>query len=772
MTKPNTESTNSPIRDKFLADRENMMTQTQGYLNDASNNSRPDVSSPEALNASRKNVVDLVKGGDFSKALEGLEEMRDARSGISTTKIEGKDGATPIVIRDARNCKNPAERSTESFEGQCLNAYRAAIDVAGLEGNTALQEALKQEAVEFITTFHDENSEKSQEELSKAAKKVTKGIVAKMSNNGIEDAGPKLNTAKEFQNFNDTHCNVSTLSSVMDQAGTKHTVVEAEVAMKGMTSEQKAEFFKAANGENPDWYKGASEFDQKLIDKYSPTITAGDHVIPTQLRGSIPGMRNAFEKVTAVMESGSNELEELHSSKHAGTLTSLVKDKDSRQELTNQNARQAQEWMGADVTLHCNTLNSTWPGIAKSAMTLTGGKVEDNEIISRTTDAMAAVGGKETNTAFNGMRKLGSANDMTGAKDLLSGIASSVGQVEGDEEQKKALKAIQSYIDPKSSPSLFGPSFEKAMASLPDSLLTEKDREVLRDAAAMSKNVKAAEATVRVNDGENVSLTVSTQMNQLTTKIRNNTADSKLEGLPKEDVLTMCASGKDRTGLAEHDQTAQSVAARFGMDIKDVDKQILAAGHTAEQAGSIRAGGGTIGCHGTKEENLAGLPASRKENLEAIVEVSSANNKIKKGKSKDKENDFSMDEDVAQAVETAKESKTSKEAEPSFFSKLLKMIKNFILGKQGKDREITEEVVIEDLENHTKKVVSAPEKQAEVSNDKTTALDEVTHSAEMNDVMNKFKSSGVKGSNEADKNVHAPTTASVATKEKSDEMVH
>lgn len=639
------------IRPKFLEDRKNMMIQTQDYLNNANNNLRPDVSSPKALGESRKNVVELVKSGAFSKALEGLEEMRDARSGISTTKID-KEGATPVVIRDARNCKTPPERSTESFEGQCLNAYRAAIEVAELEGKPDLRDSLKEEAVAFITTFHDENSGKSQEELSKAAKKVTKGIVAKMVNSGIEKAGSKLNTAKEFQNFNDTHCNVATLSAVTDKAGKTHTVVEAEVALKGLTSDQKGEFDKAGTEQKPEWYKGASGLEQKLIDKYTPAITDGTHVIPTQLRGSIPGMRNAFEKVTAVMESGGNALEELHSSKHAGTLASLVKDKDSRQDLTNQNARQAQEWMGTDVKVHCNTLNSRRPG------------GDDIEIIESTTKAMESVGGKETNTAFNGWRTFGFASDVTGAKELLSEIAGSLDNIAGDKDQAKALKVIQSHIDPKSSPPLFGPSFEDALAKLPDSLLTEKDKEVLRDSAGMAKNVKAADANIRFGDSENVSLTVSTEMNQLTTKIRNNAADSKLQTLPKEDVLTMCASGKDRTGLAEHDQTAQAVAARFGMDIKDVDKQILVAGHTAEQAGSIRAGGGTIGCHGTKEENLAGLPASRRENLEAIVEVSSANNKIKnieKGYfKKPKENDF------------------SKEAEPSFFSKLLKMLKNFI----------------------------------------------------------------------------------------------
>lgn len=98
----------------------------------------------------------------------------------------------------------------------------------------------------------------------------------------------------------------------------------------------------------------------------------------------------------------------------------------------------------------------------------------------------------------------------------------------------------------------------------------------------------------------------------------------------------MCASGKDRTGLAEHDQSARAIATKIGAPISDIDKQLLASGHTAQQAGGINSGGATIGCYGTKTENRAGIPTSREENLEGIMEVTANSNKIK-GKSKLKE---------------------------------------------------------------------------------------------------------------------------------------
>ena len=111
----------------------------------------------------------------------------------------------------------------------------------------------------------------------------------------------------------------------------------------------------------------------------------------------------------------------------------------------------------------------------------------------------------------------------------------------------------------------------------------------------------------------------------------------------KEEILRMCASGKDRTGLAEHDQTAQVIAEKFGLQVADVDKQLLPSGHTAQQAGGIFAGGATIGCFGTKKENKPGIPKSRTASLAGIIEVTSSSNKIK-GESKLKEGERSKSE--------------------------------------------------------------------------------------------------------------------------------
>ncbi|MCE2731227.1 MAG: hypothetical protein LW599_03965, partial [Rickettsiaceae bacterium] len=375
-----------------------------------------------------------------------------------------------------------------------------------------------------------------------------------------------------------------------------------------------------SEGPKPSWYTAMPKWEQALCKKYASKIVAGEHVIPTQLR-QIAGMKNAFEKITAISAGG--ELEILHTSKHAGTLASLARDKNARQDITDGNAEQAKEWIGPEKTLHCNTFNSGPLGAG-----------DDPEIVRSTKKAMENVGGKETNTAFNSFRYSGFANDLKGTKDTLKMLAGSL-------PKDKEFDKIKSHLQPKG---FFGRLLRTGTAEkeiqdlLSSKKIDSRTVEILKSAIDLRRSVEKADSLLRFGDAENASLATSTKLNKLTSALSDLESPPKgMAKLPsKEEILNMCASGKDRTGLAEHDQTARAIATKIGAPISDIDKQLLASGHTAQQAGGINAGGATIGCYGTKSENRAGIPVSRKENLEAIVEVTANSNKIK-GKSKLKE---------------------------------------------------------------------------------------------------------------------------------------
>ena len=364
------------LKEKFEADKQATLDRAQQYLSD--NKAKPPSFTPEDLSTQRSDVTRLVGEGKFEEALISLEKLRDAKSGIVQVPL-ADDKGTPTLIRDARNATTPPVRGTESFEMQYLNAIRAGMDLA--EGKPEVQAALLEKAQKFFGDdgFHTK-TELSQKQLGKEElKKEIKDIGALLGENGISNAYTKLNIAKDFQNFKDKHSNIVTVSSI-EHDGKFHTVIEAEVALKGLTQSQKEEYaavnINSSAVPKPKWFTAMPAWEQELAKKYAPTIAKGEHVMPTQLRQMV-GMKNAFEKTTAYYNPEESKLEVLHKSKHSGTLASLSRDKSERQRITDENAKQAQEWIGPQRKLHMNTLNSGQIGAG-----------DDPEIVRSTQQAM------------------------------------------------------------------------------------------------------------------------------------------------------------------------------------------------------------------------------------------------------------------------------------------------------------------------------------------------------------------------------------------------
>ncbi|WP_341793205.1 MULTISPECIES: hypothetical protein [unclassified Rickettsia] len=601
------------LKERFDNDKDFLIKQTNEFL--IGNKQEP-------LQTNRDEIIKAVKERNFTDALQKLEILREEKTGIQLTKIDPLlEGTTPVIIRDARKAKDPRILATEGYEMQYLNAVRAAIDIAKIEGKPELEEQLKNEAVTFIENFNKKNENKSQEEISINVKNKINDIAVILEENGIKQIHKKLNVAKDFQNLNDEHCNIVTVSNVKDKQGKEHIVIEAEAALKGLTIEQKAEYEKIKTENKPKWFTAMKDWESKLVERYADKIVQGDHVISTQLR-QIVGMKNAFEKITAIADSNGENFKVLHNSKHAGTLASISHDTNSRQEITDLNSKQAQEWMGKDHILHANTLNSGTANFKTPH--------KDAKLVILTKRAMDHVGGHHTNTAFNKFRKIAAFNNFDGAKQQLNDIANNLPE-EGN------FKSIKTHLKPRGKLArLFG--INKPKDDLTTMLNTEVNagrlsleaHKILTDAADLRKDVEKADvAFFRGADKENISSDISRKLNFVSTGITNS-KDFVFRKVPKHEVLTMCASGKDRTGLAEHDQTSSAVAAKLGIQVTDVDKQLLKAWHTAGQAGGVYAGGATVGCYGTLQVTSEGFPETRKEALQTIVEPTGANNKIKK----------------------------------------------------------------------------------------------------------------------------------------------
>ncbi|BBM90884.1 hypothetical protein RHHCN13_00315 [Rickettsia conorii subsp. heilongjiangensis] len=108
--------------------------------------------------------------------------------------------------------------------------------------------------------------------------------------------------------------------------------------------------------------------------------------------------------------------------------------------------------------------------------------------------------------------------------------------------------------------------------------LTDQEKEIFKKAVTLRKNIEQADIPFRVSfetklpfisfDKENINLNISDVLSKLTAKIRQNKQETKttsLINLPQEEILTMCASGKDREGLNKHNKISQAVSKYTGI---------------------------------------------------------------------------------------------------------------------------------------------------------------------------------------------------------------
>lgn len=512
-----------------------------------------------------------------------------------------------------------------------LNLVRGAVDLCEFEGKTDKLTELHKNADQFLMTFHNNNESQSQSEMGTSFAKERDVLVTLLEGYGIEDAATKLDLAANYQGLNDQNYAISTLTTV----GGK-TVETTSIPMIGLdttsTSEQRNLF---ENLDNKKWFQALSKTEQELCKKYAPKIREG-HMIPTQLV-RIPGIRNSYETITRLHETG-KEPQILDRNFHSGTVANLGKNEAEAIRLTKEAIEQAADKMIAasglsredkGVIIHVNTLNASF-----------GPNGDDTKIVKRVGKAVAGLGGSyaHTNTCFNAMRIVG-ASKYDGAHNMLDKLRAEIVAHTNDMAEGKGFKgaaaatAIEEHLRPKGlmERAAMAVGIKKrpmALNAALDSLnIQGAKREVIESAAALTD--KLGKTSTRGLDKENLDLQINQNIQELSQ------ATLKPGGFETKILnISMCKSGKDRRGLSGHNITAEAVAQVTGVSIQEVDASLLRGGHTAHMAGAISAGGGGIGAMGTKSENRAGIPASRRESLEPIIEKTASYNKVKKIKVK------------------------------------------------------------------------------------------------------------------------------------------
>ncbi len=577
----------STLRNKFNNDKQNLLTQVSEHIKKLPQTLEPQ---PGYYRVQAHEFVSMASQlkdkAQITEAMKCFEAARDARCGITLHEIIINN--TPILIRDARAAFPRIIRGSEAYEIQYLNIMRAALDIADIEERPDLTEKifaeLKNFSKKFLEVTFSVNLDQRIKEEKVFAKKLQSEIdeiASIFTKNGVTNALAKLSVAKDFQNLENKNYNIATISKVEN-----NTVAECEVALRELTDEQKMQY---QNMLLTPWFQALPWWQKKLCEKYAPQILSSAHVIPTQL-WQIPGLRNAFEKITAIVND--DEIKIVHEVKHSGTPASFASDKGSRQEIADENLEQLREWIAEGSVPHINSLNTT--GIMARS--------HDGEIV----DQLKQLNTRHTNTALNLARFSSSSSITHGANQLLAAVSATIAKFpkaavicDNLEPSGGLFRTTRRFIS-----NIFnGPkSAVKKLQNTGD--ITDEDAKILLGALSLRKSVDEMNSFIVRPASGNASLRTSTKLAWLTRLMRDCNSELKW---PKEEIIVTCKHGKDRTGLAMHDQSAQALAFALGINVKKVDRALICSGHTAQQAGGVYSCGSTAGCYGIRHDNALNM---------------------------------------------------------------------------------------------------------------------------------------------------------------------
>ncbi len=576
----------------------------------------------------------LVANGDLTTAIKRLDEIKDNKIGVVWHESADLGNGTSTLVRDARGVTtDPAilkQEAGEKYAMQILNQVRGGLDLVdqfklSQEAKDTAKEQLMHVAQTAMTNIGQLDST--------SIKEYNTQMVYALETAGMGDVPAKLNFAKEAANFKDEHRHVVTLTTAEDKEGNRHTVTEAEVMLNGLTGKQKQQYLDIAAGKPVPWFDDMPKYKQNLLRGSAQDIASGKKVIPTQLLGDVVGVRNAYQKVTAIKGPKETTSKILSQTLHCGAPATKIKvDKGERQEIANENVRQLQSFAAPGEKVNLNILNSKTPRNVRG----------ENFIFDQLKKAQKTEGIEGVSTTaspINRWRLLGGGRDTRQFKDNLSKIG------QGLEERGGAQNVVQHL---KKGGSRFGNFVEaitfgaykttetKARAELADLQRTNPD--LARDLGVAMEARSLADSSTLFADSQNVNLELTAKMNI----VRNSV---KLEGgalnkaLPRKTIdsvpsdVNFCKSGKDRTGYVQTKNTQMAVATHLGIDPqselgqKNLVSQV-AGNHTQEMAGIQ---GGTIGCHSIKTNPEFGLSSEDKKAMNGVINQKSShfNSKIK-----------------------------------------------------------------------------------------------------------------------------------------------
>ena len=570
------------------------------------------------IEARKKEAQQLFIDGDLSGAIKKLDQIKDNRLGIVWHESQDLGNGTSSLVRDARKVTTDETLlkidAPEKYAMQLLNQTRGASDLIDKSNLSPEAKELAKKKLMHIATDAMANIDNLG---SKTVKNYNTQMLHVLESSGIAEPEKKLKFASEIANFKDDHQHIVTLTTASDRNSKPHTVYEAEIMLNGLTDKQINQYQDIARSTpgkpcGVEWFDKMDKYKQDLLRPVALDISLGNKVIPTQLLSDVVGVRNAYQKVTAISSATSPEPKILSQTLHSGTPTTKVKTvgKEARQEITNENLKQLKSFLPPEERMNLNILTSKTPFNARG----------ENFVSDQLKKGKKEVEGVSVSASpINRWRLIGG-----GGRDTKQ-FEQNLANVGKGLEKEVGLKHVSKYLQ--KGGSRFGNFVEAISFGAYETTQTKAQKElkvlnklkpdlVLSLVVATSARSLVDSSTLMANS-ENVNLELTAKMAIVKNSVKS--PDGALHAVVGKKIakeypndVNFCKSGKDRTGYAQANETREVVSAYLDVDPKSqLGKKNflgqLAGGHTQEMAGVQ---GGTIGCHSIKTNPEFGLNKS------------------------------------------------------------------------------------------------------------------------------------------------------------------
>lgn len=572
---------------------------------------------------------------------------KDFNRGIQSNIKTGPDGHQ-LIIRDARGMdENDFQEDVGQYDYAVLllsylKAYRKVCEIRGITPELLENDDQYAMIMFALDEIRNQTTEESAMYAFRQGVEMVTTALSMATGEDKEKLQKELDLAKNWVAMEQEPMSVATITTIEG-----HSFIQLDEPRYQLTDELIAEYEQCNQNEEgeyagPIWFMHLSALEKDLVLAYKDQIIEG-RVIPSQLRGSLPGIKNSYEQTTAVVDDVDGEINVLNQNFHCATVVFLDKKRGSRDPQERQEAEDEMQRVTAlsmaqqhaivsadhpdtDVRSNMTTLNSEVGDrilgkVAKVKGILPGHKAmpfvgDDQPAVLVTRSAAAATEGtSSSNICMNDFRKLYD-NNYDGNHAVLQGAL-------------KIFKGIYG-IDP-SAKWVRLPEFDKNHHPIDSTLhdqLTVLFNKIKHCHKLMGKS------TVLSLDPENRGLDIvqlSSEICFLNNQIVDIIGDQYNSDENQVQHLAQwfgCASGENRTGYAEfHIATTAANDYLIGQQgrapVREIRDHMARAGHVSRMTGFQ---GSTMGTEGIRAKSKATAPKtySKKTQKHLISKAASA----------------------------------------------------------------------------------------------------------------------------------------------------